>query len=381
MALFLSICSSTKDEGGADEYDNRQTLVSALPQSLGEALLDRRRRVLQLVKNNGDFESHGFRVAEHEHNRTLQKGRDFGGQRKARYMPAIQRYRGRFFQTLDALGARKLGASSHHTLFLSGLYGLLRPLEPIQLYSCPLEPEVAEIWREDDLLTRIVREYVARAGIARIVDLTAVDAYRNLIDWPRIEQRGAEVLHAFHPAYKGDAQLIPFAAALGGRLLDMSEDELIALDSDTHLGDITLRRTGAALPGAQPEWRKKMEAAQREKDLVQPHPARMLDYVARGGNPERQGAGRNDAWLFAMTPQFVSDLAKHADLRKRVLAAIVDLLKDPKTPHGNSIKPLTGRLAGLWRYRIGDYRLVYEPDATSRIVYLLRTGPRGSIYE
>jgi mRNA interferase RelE/StbE len=35
---------------------------------------------------------------------------------------------------------------------------------------------------------------------------------------------------------------------------------------------------------------------------------------------------------------------------------------------GNNVKALAGPLAGHWRYRIGDYRVVYSIDDESRVV-------------
>ena len=47
---------------------------------------------------------------------------------------------------------------------------------------------------------------------------------------------------------------------------------------------------------------------------------------------------------------------------------------------GDTVKPLTGDLAGLWRIRVGDSRLVYFPHAESRRITLVSFGPRGSVY-
>jgi hypothetical protein len=51
------------------------------------------------------------------------------------------------------------------------------------------------------------------------------------------------------------------------------------------------------------------------------------------------------------------------------------------TPIGDTIKPLTGDLRGLWRYRIGDARLVYFPQIEFRKITLISFGGRGGIYE
>lgn len=43
-------------------------------------------------------------------------------------------------------------------------------------------------------------------------------------------------------------------------------------------------------------------------------------------------------------------------------------------------KALTGNLAGLWRYRVGDYRIVCRLDDAELMVLVLRIGHRSSVY-
>ena len=44
-------------------------------------------------------------------------------------------------------------------------------------------------------------------------------------------------------------------------------------------------------------------------------------------------------------------------------------------------KPLRMKLAGLWRYRIGDYRLICRREENRLVVLVLRVGHRREIYE
>lgn len=64
----------------------------------------------------------------------------------------------------------------------------------------------------------------------------------------------------------------------------------------------------------------------------------------------------------------------------RVLVAIAEICEGPTSLRGDTVKPLSGELAGRWRYRIGDYRLIYLPDERRRTVFLLAISPRGSAY-
>ena len=43
-------------------------------------------------------------------------------------------------------------------------------------------------------------------------------------------------------------------------------------------------------------------------------------------------------------------------------------------------KPLTGPLGGLWRYRIGDYRVICELRDGQLCVLVLRMGNRKDVY-
>ena len=44
-------------------------------------------------------------------------------------------------------------------------------------------------------------------------------------------------------------------------------------------------------------------------------------------------------------------------------------------------KPLSRDLAGLWRYRVGDYRMICNIEDNKRVVLVLRVGHRKDIYD
>ena len=44
-------------------------------------------------------------------------------------------------------------------------------------------------------------------------------------------------------------------------------------------------------------------------------------------------------------------------------------------------KALTGNLAGLWRYRVGNYRLIAEIHDDRLVILMLDVGHRGEIYQ
>jgi len=78
----------------------------------------------------------------------------------------------------------------------------------------------------------------------------------------------------------------------------------------------------------------------------------------------------------------VKSIAK-VDRKKqgRILEAIGKISASPIEVCGDSIKPLTGNLGGLWRCRMGDDRLVYFPDVRSKKIVLISFGSRGDAYQ
>ena len=65
------------------------------------------------------------------------------------------------------------------------------------------------------------------------------------------------------------------------------------------------------------------------------------------------------------------------DVKQKALQIVEKVLaSDPRMG-----KPLTGTYKGLWKYRIGDYRIVYSIFDDVLIVELVRVGHRRLIYD
>lgn len=75
-------------------------------------------------------------------------------------------------------------------------------------------------------------------------------------------------------------------------------------------------------------------------------------------------------------PDQVRDLIRqlHPDLKRKVRAALSDILKDPA-----SGKPLERELKGYWSLQIGRHRVIYRPDEKGAEIVAI--GPRRTIYE
>lgn len=72
--------------------------------------------------------------------------------------------------------------------------------------------------------------------------------------------------------------------------------------------------------------------------------------------------------------KFIDKLPKNE--RKRIATEIKQL------PNGEDIKRLKGENnKGLFRLRVGDYRIIYSVDNGELIVYVIDAGNRGEIYK
>ena len=80
-----------------------------------------------------------------------------------------------------------------------------------------------------------------------------------------------------------------------------------------------------------------------------------------------------------------NETAKHqlAKLDRQWQAAILDYLEDRiatlDDPHSRG-KPLVGDKKGLWRYRVGDYRILCELRDNELVVLVVTIGHRRQVY-
>ena len=151
---------------------------------------------------------------------------------------------------------------------------------------------MARAWREGGVLTDVLNSYVVERCIERIIDLTAVDAYRRLVDWEEVAGYGVEVLHCFHSMGAGDYALIPFGQTLRARLLGMPEGALLALEPETRMEGIVFRALPAPTSGF-PDEAATVAASRLEEDIVEAHAIESVGEVLGGGNPEPSAGGRS----------------------------------------------------------------------------------------
>ena len=66
------------------------------------------------------------------------------------------------------------------------------------------------------------------------------------------------------------------------------------------------------------------------------------------------------------------------DIRRRLDNCFEDLEKNPI--YGNNIRRLTGKLRGLGRYRIGDWRVIFRVFKERKVVEVVAILPRSDTY-
>ena len=339
---------------------------------------------------NGSVTWGGIDAAELDYNCTLAPGPDFGGNADyTEYLPAILRYDGRLFLALGDDGKKKLIRSNHHVLLISGLYGVVTPTESIQLYSCPIEGEsvIQDLWTTQQLLTNILIDYIRKNKIIKIFDFTAREDYRKVINWDYIKSiTNAEVLYCFTKMSAYDYALIEFGNVLRKSLLDYSEKDLHAITPDTVIGEVIFRgipETWDNLPKEQDIFI--IQNAVKEIPTLPSYSMKQIPNKLRLSQENIEMISFDDwerGWLVVFTSEFQKNIDQYNDkkLQGRMLEAIADIVGSPLTKRGDTVKPLTGVLKGKWRYRIGDFRIIYYPDEQAKKVSLLAFLPRGNAY-
>lgn len=236
--LILTICSNRKIKSGPQTICRPEMGISScLPDRLKLRLAQARHHVHALITSD-KVSKDGKLLRDKSFNADLVDGPDLGGNTSGgSYLPAFQRYDGRFYREFgtNLQRAEILPAMKHHMLIISGLYGLLLPGEDIQCYSChvPDHPDIKKYWIKKtmtDLLTQLLKAYIVKCGITRVFDFMAVDSYRNLISWAEIrEATNDSVLHCYSPQFAGDA-LLPSLGYLAKEFLThMDEKSLLAI--------------------------------------------------------------------------------------------------------------------------------------------------------
>ena len=85
------------------------------------------------------------------------------------------------------------------------------------------------------------------------------------------------------------------------------------------------------------------------------------------------------AWLIRFDKGVERSLAKlDQQIAKRITFKLREIanLDDPRSVG----KPLVGNLAGLWRYRVGDYRIICYIDDCELVILVVDVDHRSEVY-
>lgn len=72
------------------------------------------------------------------------------------------------------------------------------------------------------------------------------------------------------------------------------------------------------------------------------------------------------------------DLAALPQQDRLRIAARIDTLA--RSPRPNGSEPLKGELSDCWKFRVGDYRVVYQIQDDVLVVVVVRIGNRREVY-
>ena len=88
---------------------------------------------------------------------------------------------------------------------------------------------------------------------------------------------------------------------------------------------------------------------------------------------------QKEAWEITLTRPAMRVYEKsHGDIKRRLDSCFADLEKNPI--YGHNIRPLTGQLKGLLRYRLGGWRVIFRLFKEKRIVEIVAILPRSEAY-
>tara|TARA_R100001143_G_scaffold63590_1_gene72972 strand:- start:43027 stop:43293 length:267 start_codon:yes stop_codon:yes gene_type:complete len=68
------------------------------------------------------------------------------------------------------------------------------------------------------------------------------------------------------------------------------------------------------------------------------------------------------------------------DTQRRLLTWMSDNLSGSKDPREKG-SPLKGKFRGLWRYRVGDYRIICQIKDEEVLILILRIAHRKDVYD
>jgi mRNA interferase RelE/StbE len=66
--------------------------------------------------------------------------------------------------------------------------------------------------------------------------------------------------------------------------------------------------------------------------------------------------------------------------RRRIKEALHELQNTNDPLLAPNVRPLTGKLQGDYRLRVGKWRILFTPDKETKMIYVFAILPRGDVY-
>lgn len=87
------------------------------------------------------------------------------------------------------------------------------------------------------------------------------------------------------------------------------------------------------------------------------------------------------AWKIEFDADVEKDLKKLGHTaQKKIITYIKEKIASIDDPRILG-KPLSGNLSGLWRYRVGDYRIIAKIEDNHFIILIVHIGHRKNVYD
>jgi len=87
------------------------------------------------------------------------------------------------------------------------------------------------------------------------------------------------------------------------------------------------------------------------------------------------------SWKFEVKPAAEKQYLKlDKKTRQRIKKILLELEQAEKPLQHRDVRPLTGKLEGDHRLRIGNWRVLFTPDRGEKIIYVYAILPRGNAY-
>lgn len=88
----------------------------------------------------------------------------------------------------------------------------------------------------------------------------------------------------------------------------------------------------------------------------------------------------HSTWIVKWDPRAIKDLKRlSSDAAKDVYHFLESKIHEKENPRSYG-EPLKGDKSGLWRYRVGDYRIICKLSSENLTILVVRVGHRKSVY-